>query len=204
MAERGRTGSVSKLVLLALYPVLERLRVAAGDLDLLLDRFLVHIGHTTRAWLDGRTGSREARGGEAARQEEIQGASQGAQQADGRNTGRSSDGAAGRSSAMAMQTRTATAIACAEGVAAGDGRGRAWVKNSVAAECWRWASEVQERAGVELGLAEKPAGLETVKGPAVCTVTPRAGEASVRSLGGRARDSDSNHNNQPVSTHLRV
>jgi hypothetical protein len=44
---RERTGCVSELILLALYPVLERLRVASGELNLLLDSFLVHIGHAT-------------------------------------------------------------------------------------------------------------------------------------------------------------
>ncbi len=41
----GRTGCVSQLILLPFYPVLERLGIAARDLDLLLDRFLVHICH---------------------------------------------------------------------------------------------------------------------------------------------------------------
>jgi len=43
-----RTGGVGKLVLLALYPVLEGLGIAAGDLDLLLDRLLVRVGHGVR------------------------------------------------------------------------------------------------------------------------------------------------------------
>jgi hypothetical protein len=43
--EERRTGRVSELVLLALYPVLEGLGIATGDLDFLLDRLLVHVGH---------------------------------------------------------------------------------------------------------------------------------------------------------------
>lgn len=43
----GHTGCVSKLVLLPFYPVLERLGIAPCDLDLLLDGFLVHVGHAT-------------------------------------------------------------------------------------------------------------------------------------------------------------
>lgn len=46
---RRRTRGVGKLVLLALYSVLEGLRIAAGDLDLLLDRLLVHVGHGVTA-----------------------------------------------------------------------------------------------------------------------------------------------------------
>jgi hypothetical protein len=38
----GLTGRVCEFILLALYPVLERLRIATGDLDLLLDRFVRH------------------------------------------------------------------------------------------------------------------------------------------------------------------
>lgn len=62
----GRTGCVSKLVLLPFYPVLECLGIAPCDLDLLLDRFLVHIGHATTLLPGfGEVGSR---GREAARQ----------------------------------------------------------------------------------------------------------------------------------------
>lgn len=60
-----RTCGVSKLVLLALYPVLQRLRIASGYLDLLLDGFLVHVGHALRCCRAWR-GDRERR--EAARQ----------------------------------------------------------------------------------------------------------------------------------------
>jgi hypothetical protein len=62
---RGRTGGVSKLILLALYAVLERLRVASGQLNLLLDSFLVHICHATLSLSGGEVRAREARNDEA-------------------------------------------------------------------------------------------------------------------------------------------
>lgn len=42
-----RTSCVSELVLLPFYPILQGLGVAPCDLDLLLDGFLVHVGHAT-------------------------------------------------------------------------------------------------------------------------------------------------------------
>jgi hypothetical protein len=62
MPAPGHTGRVSKLVLLPFYPVLERLGIAPCDLDLLLDRFLVHIGHVTLSQPDVGGRGREGRG----------------------------------------------------------------------------------------------------------------------------------------------
>jgi hypothetical protein len=41
----GRTCGVGKLVLLALYPILQGLGIPTGDLDLLLDGFCVCVRH---------------------------------------------------------------------------------------------------------------------------------------------------------------
>lgn len=62
-----RTGCVSELVLLPFYPVLERLCIAPRDLDLLLDRLLIHVGHATQS-LPGVGGEGSVAKGEAARQ----------------------------------------------------------------------------------------------------------------------------------------
>jgi hypothetical protein len=101
------TGCVSKLVLLPFYPVLEGLGIAPCDLNLLLDRFLIHIGHITlwlRLWV---VAVARARGGEAsnpgasAGDAAVRTPSNGARQWAGGRT-------------MATETRKAGAIACAE------------------------------------------------------------------------------------------
>ena len=57
--ELRRTGCVSELVLLPFYPVLEGLGIAPRDLDFLLDRFLIHVGHALVMLPDAGGGSRE-------------------------------------------------------------------------------------------------------------------------------------------------
>ena len=45
--QRAHTSCVSKLILLPFYPVLQSLSIAPCDLNFLLDRILVHVGHAT-------------------------------------------------------------------------------------------------------------------------------------------------------------
>jgi hypothetical protein len=59
-----RTGCVSELILLPLYPVLQALGIAPCDLDLLLDGFGTHICHAPTSRLVGEMLSRR-RCGEA-------------------------------------------------------------------------------------------------------------------------------------------
>jgi hypothetical protein len=125
----GRTGGVSELVLLPFYSVLEGLGIAPCDLDLLLDRLLIHIGHATlrRPDVGGRVARRAERRGRQSR-----GRCRGRSRPDTeRRLGqRADDGNRG------AQTRRAEAIACAEGATAGSGRGGVWM-GAVQAECWR-------------------------------------------------------------------
>ena len=48
MEDAVLTCSIRQLIFLALYSVLQRLRISACYLDLLLDRFSVRVGHAVR------------------------------------------------------------------------------------------------------------------------------------------------------------
>lgn len=108
-----RTGRVSELVLLPFYPVLQGLGIAPCDLNLLLDRLLVHVGHATlllpveeggvaagaRASESGDAGKGKSRGPRRERSSPGH--------ADGRGGSRRIE------AAMAAGARGAAAIACA-------------------------------------------------------------------------------------------
>lgn len=174
-----RTGCVSKLVLLALYPVLKGLGIAAGDLDLLLDRLLVHVGHAIEMLPDGGERGRERR--EAAMQADPGGRAGRSARTPGHGLGRRS-AASSNGDGRAHTRQQLRAL--------GEMRGglQAWAglerEKGCSGEGWQGV-RYDERAGEELGLAERQADGWTSKGDPACRKFHNNGQTVERSNAGK-------------------